>query len=172
MSPLIQQQYTLDQDQVSLMTSIYYIGVALGSVLFGYLTNQTGRKAAIIAGIWIQLLSGTLLSLNLSYAYFVVMRFFSGVGFGSTVVSTILMVSESFAIEHRGRALLTLNFGHSLGKILASGLALVFFPSDTSTGSDYGFVTVYMLVSLSPCVLGLVLNWTILEESYRYLMLE
>jgi MFS family permease len=75
------------------MTSIFYIGVALGAVCAGIVANKYGRKASIILGVFIQFMSGILMTIATKYNLFCFIRLFYGFGFGSTLTITPIIIS-------------------------------------------------------------------------------
>ena len=100
----------------------------MGNLVFGFLSNAMGRRRPVLLGIAVQLVSGLFLSLDLSFLWLLVGRFFYGVGFGSTIATAILLISESLPLKHRGRSLLLFNFGGSIGRVVGALLAYFLLP--------------------------------------------
>lgn len=116
--------------EVSVLTSVFYVGVGLGALTGGLQSNYNGRRKAIIFASLIQFLSSFLLIFNFSYSWLCVCRLFYGIGFGSTQAVTTIIVTELMSINLRGKSLLIMSFINSVGKIMAIGLAFLFIEGE------------------------------------------
>ena len=57
---------------------MYFVGVMVGGVLFGSLSDKYGGRKVIIGTIYLQLVFGVAVSFAPTYTVFVVLRFFVG----------------------------------------------------------------------------------------------
>lgn len=59
---------------ISTGDSIFMIGVMMGSMTFGFLSDQFGRKPTFVICLIIQLIAGTIVGLAPNFASFVALR--------------------------------------------------------------------------------------------------
>jgi MFS family permease len=111
---------------VSLLTSIFYLGIFIGCLVSGNLADKYGRKRLIIIGAAFQFFFSLFFLFANSYIKILINRFFYGLAFGVTIVLTTSMYAESAPIKYRGKGLLFLNFCVSLGKFYGVILAYIF----------------------------------------------
>ncbi len=84
-----------------LVISIIFLGLALGQLFFGPLSDKTGRKPAIYAGYALYI-SGALLSLSaMSFPIMLLGRFLQGVGVSAPRAVTLALIRDRF----EGRAM-------------------------------------------------------------------
>ena len=62
----------------SLATTVYFGGVMVGGLLFGYLADKFGRKPVMLTTLYIPIIIGAGIAFAPSYIIFVVLRFFQG----------------------------------------------------------------------------------------------
>lgn len=125
-TPILKQSLNLDENQVSFLTSIFFIGVGGGALIAGIQSNKYGRKKALLFGTLMQLISALLLAYHSSYTWLCVCRLLYGFGFGSTLAVAPVIITELMPINIRGRSLLVLSFINSIGKLGGVGLAFIF----------------------------------------------
>jgi DHA1 family bicyclomycin/chloramphenicol resistance-like MFS transporter len=84
-----------------LIISLLFLGLAVGQLLYGPVSDSTGRKPAIYAGFGL-LIIGCLLSLSAtSFPMILVGRFLQGVGVAGPRVVTVALVRD----QYKGRAM-------------------------------------------------------------------
>jgi len=84
-----------------LVISIIFLGLALGQLIFGPLSDKTGRKPAIYAGYAVYI-AGALISLSaISFPILLLGRFLQGVGVSAPRAVTLALVRDRF----EGRAM-------------------------------------------------------------------
>lgn len=91
----------------------------------GYLSDRKGRRYALRIGCTMQLVSACLFFLANNFIALNIIRFLYGVSFGFTIVLTTSMFAETSTLCYRGKGLLLLNAGASLGKLLGVLLAFI-----------------------------------------------
>mgnify|MGYP000865214219 CR=1 FL=1 len=75
------------------MTSIFYWGILVGSLITGKVSDTYGRKPVIITGSSVQFASCVLFGFVDSYSTMLIVRFIYGFAFGVTVALTTSMFS-------------------------------------------------------------------------------
>jgi MFS family permease len=151
LTPVIKQEWNLDSSTVSMLASIFYLGIFSGSIISGKLSDKHGRKSLIMIGTFLQIVFSVLFLVANTVAFMTFMRFGYGFSFGFTIALTTSMYAESSPMRYRGKGLLFLNFCVSLGKIF--GIALAYFFLSSYTEGDWRLM---MFVSGFPSVLVLI----------------
>ena len=67
-----------DAYKVNLATTIYFVGVMVGGLVFGTLSDKFGRRPVILVTMFIPPVIGLLLFFLKNYVAFLVLRFFLG----------------------------------------------------------------------------------------------
>lgn len=76
---LFQWSLVCDSKYLSkLATTIYFCGVMVGGLLFGYLADKYGRKPVMLGTLYAPILIGLGTAFSNNYYLFVVLRFFMG----------------------------------------------------------------------------------------------
>ncbi|KAK5009960.1 hypothetical protein LTR28_012517 [Elasticomyces elasticus] len=65
---------------IGAITALFYAGGLVGSFCHGWMSNRFGRKASILGGALMVLISGALLTASVNVGMFIVFRFFNGWG--------------------------------------------------------------------------------------------
>ncbi|XP_030280198.1 solute carrier family 22 member 7-like isoform X2 [Sparus aurata] len=81
--------------------TIFFIGVMLGAVVFGYLSDRFGRKRALLVSYMTTTVFGFASAFSSSFAMFAAMRFFAGFGLSGISIITIVLCIEWVDIKHR-----------------------------------------------------------------------
>ena len=100
---------------VSLSVSSYFIGMALGQILYGPLLDRYGRKRPLYAGLIIFILASTGCMFSKSVNELVAFRFFQALGGSVAWVAAVAMVRDFFPVKESVRvfSLLVLIIGVS-----------------------------------------------------------
>lgn len=115
---------------ISLSLSTYFVGFALGQVLYGPLLDRFGRKPPLYAGLIVYIVCTIGCSLASSLPSFIALRFLEALGGCVAQVAAIAMVRDFFPVKDSARifSLLFLMIGASpllaptIGSALMSGL--------------------------------------------------
>lgn len=113
------------------MTSIFYAGILIGSLVSGKFSDKYGRKPVILYGSLFQFFVCCSFALANTYSYILLVRFLYGFCFGLTIALTTTMFSEIVPLAYRGKGLLVINFCVSLGKIYSFILGAIFLQNFT-----------------------------------------
>lgn len=82
---------------VQLTLSLYLLGLGLGQVLFGPLSDRVGRRPVLLGGALLFAASSVLLALATSAAGFVTLRLFQALGASAALVATFATVRDVYA---------------------------------------------------------------------------
>lgn len=93
-----------DEYLVRMAQSIFFCGVMIGGLMFGYLGDHFGRRPVILVTGYTQAVLGVALAFSPHYAMFVVLKFFQGMMLQGLQTSNNTMVMELFQTRYRTRA--------------------------------------------------------------------
>jgi DHA1 family bicyclomycin/chloramphenicol resistance-like MFS transporter len=121
------RDFKTSQARISLSISSYFIGMALGQILYGPLLDRFGRKPPLYAGLLIFLVSsmGCMLAKNIELL--VAFRFVQALGGSVAWVAAVAMVRDFFPVAQSARifSLLVLILGVSPLLAPTAGVAIV-----------------------------------------------
>jgi MFS family permease len=125
--PAIQQEFGLDNGQAGLVNSVFFAGLIVGALGFGWLSDRIGTgyrrtwvwNVAMLIGI----LGGALtFGLAGSFAAFLLLRIPMGISRGGSEPVNVALVSEWWPKEHRGFAVGVHHTGFPFGQFLTGAL--------------------------------------------------
>nr|XP_028577589.1 solute carrier family 22 member 7-like [Podarcis muralis] len=140
------------------IATFFFIGVTLGSVLFGYLSDRFGRRRMLLLSFLSTMLFGALAAFSESYLMFIIMRSLCGMGLTGVSIISLILAVEWTDVKHRTFCGTISGISWSLGYML---LALVAYLIRTWRW--------LLLAVTSPCLLSIVIWWW-LPESARWLL--
>ncbi|CAK1546857.1 unnamed protein product [Leptosia nina] len=80
---------------------VLQLGILIGSVLFGFLSDRYGRKITFLTSITALILLGFGIPFSPNYAVFTTIRFFWGVATSGTMVVSFVIVMETIGTDYR-----------------------------------------------------------------------
>nr|XP_006006775.1 PREDICTED: solute carrier family 22 member 7-like [Latimeria chalumnae] len=141
-----------------LTATLFFVGMTVGSMVFGILADKYGRKPLILLSFIFTTLLGLVSAFSTSYLMFTVTRILTGFAMtGLSGVSFGLCI-EWVDIKNRTRAGIIATICWTTGYMLLALLAYLI--------RDWRQL---FLVVTSPCVIGIILCWWI-PESARWLI--
>nr|WP_115992863.1 MFS transporter [Cohnella lupini] len=152
-------EWNLGAEQIGLLTAINSIGMAVGAIVAGSLADRYGRRSILLWTLLIFSAASGLSALATGFAVLCVLRFISGFGLGGELPVASTLVSESFPLEKRGRAVVLLESFWAGGWIVAALIAYFVIP-------DYGWRAAFIISAL-PALYALYLRRAI-QDSPRY----
>jgi len=155
-------EWHLTLPQAGAIGSYALMGMVVGTLIVGALTDILGRRRIMLASIaWFSIAMG-LSAMAPSPEIFGAMRFVTGIGLGG-VVPTAIALTVEYAPPHRRNFNNALMFsGFSIGGVLAAVLAINLLP-------DHGFRVLFW-VGMAPLLIVVPLAWKFLPESAAYLL--
>ncbi|CAI9724052.1 organic cation transporter protein-like [Octopus vulgaris] len=88
----------------SLVVTIYFLGVMVGGLLFGFLADKFGRKPVMLICLYIPIVLGTIAAHVQHYEIFSVLRFLTGICIQGLQTTTFVMTMELYLTKYRARA--------------------------------------------------------------------
>lgn len=92
-------------NDVQLVVSTVFLGMALGLMLYGPISDSYGRKRAIYLGIVIFLVGSLISSLSTNFTLMLVGRVIQGFGAAACRVVTLAMIRDNFSGKEMGRVM-------------------------------------------------------------------
>lgn len=142
--------------------SAAFVGMAIGAVAIGRVSDRVGRKAAVLGSVCVFSLATVLCAAAPNPLVFAVLRLVAGMGLGGLVPSVNAMVADLVPARRMAAWSTVMMSGVPLGGTLAAVLAGVIVPSDP----HWGWRTMYLL-GVIPLVCGLPVAWKVLPAGAR-----
>ncbi len=162
--PSVVKDWHIGRDQLSWIGYTQMGGMAIGSVLLGWVSDHIGRKKAYFSCLALLFVgsllcySATTITLLSSY------RFITGLGLGGITPLATTLISEWTPKRVRSLVVACVIVSVPLGGSLAGFIAAWLIPT-------YGWRSMFLFGAVVPLVL-LVLFWLLLPESPKYLALR
>lgn len=86
-------------DAIQRTLSVNFVGLCLGSLIFGPLSDSFGRKSMLLIGLSIFTLTSWACLLFTNFDFFLISRFFQGMGAAAPMVITFAMLLEKYEPE-------------------------------------------------------------------------
>lgn len=165
LNPIVKQEWHLSSSQIQNMSSVFYLGILIGSLLTGKFSDFYGRRPIIVGGSILQFVTCCAFAFVQGYYSMLLTRLFYGFTFGITIALTTSMYSEIVPTAYRGKGLLLINFCVSLGKVFSILLAYIFL-DNFHEGNWRGM----MVASSFPSLLVVAGGCIFMYESPRFLL--
>jgi len=126
---LIAEEFDLDPFRTGLLISAFYIGMLVGAITCGYLSDKIGRRAVMVLTLVIHSLFTALFSFSPNFNVAFIVRLIAGYGAGGLLPLPGVYIAEYSPAKYRGRFLGIVETSWVLGALLASGLGLYLIPN-------------------------------------------
>ena len=100
-SPILRCKWNLSSKQEACITTVVFLGLCVGSAVFGTVGDKLGRKRGLYASCVVLVVFGAACAAAPSYPWLLVLRFLAGVGMGG-IPQACTMVAETFPVAQRG----------------------------------------------------------------------
>lgn len=128
--PAIGRDFGVDAGAVQLTLSAFFVGFAIGQLLYGPLSDRFGRRPLLMAGLALYVASSAMCALSPSIDTLVAFRLLHALGGGAGVVIARAIVRDRFAPNERARVLSLMMMVTSIAPLIApvtGGYILQFF---------------------------------------------
>lgn len=128
--PTLTETEALGFDSASLTTAatLGLVGVGIGAVAIGPLTDRFGRRASLLVCIGVFSVLTLAIAWAPNIATFVALRFLSGLGLGACLPTALAYMTEYAPPGRRGSAVTRMMTGYHVGAVLTALLAIVLIP--------------------------------------------
>ncbi|MBT1703685.1 multidrug effflux MFS transporter [Chryseosolibacter indicus] len=89
--------------KISLSVSSYFVGMALGQILYGPLLDRFGRKPPLYAGLTVFIIASITCTLSTSDQFLIIARFFQAIGGSVAWVAAVTMVRDFFPVSESSK---------------------------------------------------------------------
>ncbi|XP_044227960.1 solute carrier family 22 member 7-like isoform X1 [Thunnus albacares] len=138
--------------------TIFFSGVMMGAIAFGFLCDKYGRKNTLLASYIMAMVFGFSSAFANSYILFAVLRFLTGFGLTGITINSVVLSIEWVDVGHRSFIGVIGSLAWSAGNMLLAGFA--FLVNDWRT-----------LIMTVTAPLGFaILTWWWIPESARWLL--
>jgi putative MFS transporter len=126
--PGVINEYAISAQTAGFLPLVALTGTTIGSVLWGYLADRFGRRAAILLSA-LMFIGTAICGAMPSFEWNLAMCFFMGLSAGGLLPITFTLMAEMVPAAHRGWALVALGgIGTSAGYLVAAGAANLLEP--------------------------------------------
>jgi AAHS family benzoate transporter-like MFS transporter len=159
--PALMKDWGLTALQAGLLGSCALLGMMVGALFFGQLSDRIGRRKTIT--MCVVLFSGITVINGFArtpeeFAFF---RFLAGIGIGGVMPNVIALMNEYAPKKLRGTLIAVMFTGYSVGGMLSAGLGMWLIP-------QYGWSSVFLVAAVPLVVLPLLVSQ--LPESINFLL--
>ena len=77
------------ENHLQWIVSIYFLGMGIGQLLFGILSDWLGRKRVLIAGVIVYVIFGLIAACSQNFTFLLVLRLFQGMAVATTGVDFV-----------------------------------------------------------------------------------
>jgi AAHS family 4-hydroxybenzoate transporter-like MFS transporter len=163
-APALSKAWNLSRGALAPVFTAGIIGVALGALVTGPLTDRFGRRPMVLGTvIWFSLLTLAVTQAS-NLSELLVLRFLAGLGLGSLVPMAVVVCSENAPRRLRATMVTLATCGYSIGAASGGLLAAQLIPL-------YGWPSIFWVGGIAPLFL-VVAMWAWLPESVRLLALR
>lgn len=148
------------------IASIGLVGMMIGALASGNLTNRFGRRNLLLWSVFTFSLLTALTAFAPNAETIGLLRFLAGVGLGGCLPTAISMVTEFAGVRRGANATTMLMTGYHVGAVVTALLAV-----GIMTSFDFGWKVMFLIGGL-PIVVLLPVMAKFLPESPQYLLLK
>ncbi|MGC7872514.1 MFS transporter [Desulfosporosinus sp. SYSU MS00001] len=156
--PQMTKEWSLSKVQTGSLASWSLIGLMIGGIIAGVISDRIGRKKTLaFFCLLFSLLTFPIYFVH-SFEAFALLRILSGIGFGAVIPVAVTMLSESSPTKNRGYFTSSIMSFYVLGWVVAGIAAIYIVPA-------YGWRVCY-LVGGMPIIYAFILLFVLPESSH------
>ncbi|KAM6271207.1 solute carrier family 22 member 7 isoform 2-T2 [Spheniscus humboldti] len=122
--------------------TFFFIGVTMGAVVFGYLSDRFGRKAMLLLSLVCSVIFGMLSAASISYSMLAILRTLTGVALSGVSLIVLPLGMEWVDIQHRTFSGILTSIFWSIGNMLLA-MALRRMATDKKPGGSYSYISLF-----------------------------
>uniref|UniRef100_A0A8C6N8D1 Uncharacterized protein n=1 Tax=Melopsittacus undulatus TaxID=13146 RepID=A0A8C6N8D1_MELUD len=111
------------KDLNDISQSIYMLGMFLGSMIFGPLSDRMGRRPVILVSIFLQGLFGVAIAFVPNFDVYMAFRCVVGASVAGITMAILSLATEWIGVSHRPKAVVTSHCCFAIGQMILAGLA-------------------------------------------------
>lgn len=125
----VRAEFGIDDRVSGLLLALPLVASAFGGVLFGWIADRIGRRAALMASILVYSLATAACGLVSSVGQLALARLVVGLGMGGEWATGAALVAETWPAQHRGKALGLMQSAWAVGYAAAATLNALILPT-------------------------------------------
>ncbi|EON16368.1 major facilitator superfamily transporter AAHS family protein [Cupriavidus sp. GA3-3] len=133
-SPTIKAHTNLSTEQIGLISSAFFIGMIIGALAGGRLSDRWGRRSVLVWTTVLYSLGALATAFAPTYETILASRVVTGIGVQAATSVLLVYIAEMFPGKARGRFVSIVTIGFVVSGIGAAALAMFYLPH-SSTGA-------------------------------------
>ena len=154
---------------IGLASSFYLSGAVMGSLYFGWLTDQLGRRPLFFITLGLYLLANAATAFSWDVTSFCALRLLSGAGIGGEYSAINSAIQELIPARYRGFTDLAINGSFWMGAALGAG-GSIFILDPAHFAPDTGWRLAFFIGALIGLIIFFLRTWV--PESPRWLVIH
>lgn len=155
----IADEFNTTAAQISLSLSSYFVGMALGQIIYGPMLDRFGRKKPLFIGLAIYVAASICCIFAKDVEQLAILRFAQALGGSVAGVASMAMVRDFFPVEDTAKIISLL--------ILVLGVSPLFAPTVGGfVTAHLGWHWVFIILSVITLIIGVV-TWLYLPEGHK-----
>lgn len=150
-----------DEQHVAFTLTSYFIGIAIGQLVYGPIVDKYGRKNPLLFGLSVYILAALGIAFSTSIDMMIGMRFLQALGGCVGMVASTAIISDVYEVEYRARAFSLIMLVMGVAPLIAPSIGSFFVEN-----ADWEFIF-YFLAGFAALVACLI--YFFLPETSRYL---
>ncbi|KAM3964929.1 organic cation transporter protein [Aphomia sociella] len=104
----------------NLTQTVFMLGILVGNMVFGHLSDRYGRRMPFLAAVFLQLISGVTTAYSVNWYMFTALRFLLAVATGGTMVTSFVLTMELIGAKYREAVGIIYQIPFNLGHLTLS----------------------------------------------------
>nr|XP_045611722.1 synaptic vesicle glycoprotein 2A-like isoform X1 [Procambarus clarkii] len=172
--PSAEVELCMSGTQKGWLAAITFIGMMIGAMIWGSLSDNVGRRRALLSALFVNALFGIMTAFMPTYGIFMTTRLCSGIGIGGGIPIVFAYYCEFVTQAERGRHLSWLLVFWAIGGVFTALMAWIIIPRTGITvvlDEEHHFSSwrVFLVVCSLPSF-GAVVGLYFMPESPRFLL--
>ncbi|QUN32319.1 MFS transporter [Cupriavidus sp. KK10] len=131
-SPTIKAHTNLSTEQIGAISSAFFIGMIIGALVGGRLSDQWGRRSVLVWTTVLYSLGALATAFAPTYETILASRVITGIGVQAATSVLLVYIAEMFPGTARGRFVSIVTIGFVVSGIGAAALAMFYLPHSSS----------------------------------------
>lgn len=157
----IAEDFGTDENHVAFTLTSYFIGIAVGQLIYGPVVDKYGRKKPLLVGLLIYIVAAIGCALSSNIETMIIMRLLQALGGCVGMVASNAIISDVYEKDKRARAFSLIMLVMGVAPLIAPSVGSLFLEK-----ADWNYIF-YFLAIFSAIVTGLI--YFFLPETSRYM---
>lgn len=151
-APTIKQHTGMSTEQIGFISSTFYVGMVIGALVGGWLSDRVGRRPVLVWGTVMYSLGVIATASFPGFELMLTSRFITGLGVQAATSVLLVYISEMFPSHARGRFLSVVTMGFTVSALIAASLAMFYLPTGGPNTWRYLFLAGGIGLLVAPAV--------------------